>query len=107
MGPYGPIPRIELIWVLALRVPNLGRDRAGNASGDLVLDGKDIGQFAVVAICPQMMASRCLDELCGDANAIAGAPHAAFEDVAHTKLATHLADVHTRTLVCERAAARD
>src|SRR5262249_35677355 len=112
MGPYSPVPGIELIWVFALRLPDLGcdnagRDRPGNASGYLVLHGKDIGQFAVVAIRPQMMASRCLDELCGDTNAIASAPHAAFEHVAHTELATHFADVHTRALVGERAAARN
>src|SRR5437763_17220487 len=109
MGPYRPIPGIELIWVLTLRVPNLScdnarRDRAGNASGDLVLDGKDVSQFAVVAIRPQMMASRCLDELCGDANAIAGASHTAFEHVAHAELAPDFADVNRRTLVGERGA---
>src|SRR6516162_142584 len=52
-GSYGPVPGIELTWFLAPRLPDLGcdnagLDRAGNAPGDLVLEGKDIGQFAIV-----------------------------------------------------------
>ena len=48
MGPYSPVPGIELIRLLALRSggifgrDNARRDRAGDAPGDLVLDGKDI-----------------------------------------------------------------
>src|SRR5262249_55362581 len=112
MGPYSPVPGIKLIWVLALGLPNLGRDnagrdRAGNAPGDLVLDGKDIGQFAVVAIRPQMMASCRLDQLPGDADAIAGPPHAALEHVAHAQLAPNFDDIKGRNFVGERGAARD
>src|SRR5438876_3777898 len=36
-------------------------------------------------------------QLCGDADAIAGPPHAAFEHVTHAELATHFAHVHTRS----------
>src|SRR6516164_9878664 len=112
MGSYGPVPGIELTWFLALRLLDLGcdnasLDRGGNALGDLVLEGKDIGQFAIVAIRPQVVTSRRLDQLCGDAETIGGPPHAAFEHVAHAELATDFAYVHSRTLVSKGGAARD
>src|SRR5262245_65609471 len=112
MGAYGAVPGIKLIRVLALRLPDLGRDNAGcdrasEAAGDLVLYGKDVGQIAVVAIRPQMMPGRRLDQLRGDADAIAGPPHAAFDHVAHAEFATHSGHIHTRTLVSKRGATRD
>src|SRR5215831_5671120 len=112
MGSYSPVPGVELIWSLAPRLPDLGcdnagLDRAGNAPGDLVLEGKDIGQFAIVAIRPQVVTGRRLDQLCGDAETIGGLPHAAFEQVAHAELAPHFAYVHSRTLVSKGGAARD
>src|SRR5215813_7994459 len=103
MGLYSPVPGIELTWFL---VPRL-LDRGGNAPGDLVLEGKDIGQFAIVALRPQVVTSRRLDQLCGDAETIGGPPHAAFEHVAHAEFATHFAYVHSRTLVSKGDAARD
>src|SRR5215468_2660688 len=100
MGSHSPVPGIVLTWFLALRLLDFGRDnarldRGGNAPGDLVLEGKDIGQFTIVTIRPQVMAARGLDELGGDANTIGGPPHAAFEHVAHTELASHFAHVHS------------
>src|SRR5215470_5492134 len=112
MGLYGPVPGIVLTWFLAPRLLDLGcdnarLDRGGNAPGDLVLEGKDIGQFAIVAIRPQVVTSRRLDQLCGDAETIGGPPHAAFEHVAHAELATDFAYVCSRTLVSKGGAARD
>src|SRR5262249_24180186 len=112
MGSYSPVPGIELTWFLAPRLPDLGCDNAsldpgGTAPRDHVLGGKDMGQFAIVAICPQVRAGRGLDELGGDADAISGPPHAAFEHVAHTELATHFAYVHSRSLISKGGAARD
>jgi len=39
-----------------------------------------------------------VEKLCGYANAVATAAHAAFEDIAHTELASDLADVEARPL---------
>ena len=88
MRPHRPVPRIELIRAFALRLSNLGgndagRDRAGDAPGNLVLHGKDIGKLAVVAVGPQMVPACRFDQLCGDAHAVAGPPHAAFEHITH------------------------
>src|SRR6516165_5150915 len=112
MGSYGPVPGIELTLFLPLRLLDLGcdnasLDRGGNASGDLVLEGKDIGQFAIVAIRPQVVTSRRLDQLCRDAETIGGSADAAFEHVAHAELATHFAYVRSGPLVSKGGAARD
>src|SRR5215467_5065077 len=112
MGLYSPVPGIVLTRFLAPRLldfgcDNAGLDRGGNAPGDLVLDGKDIGQFAIVAIRPQVMACRGLDQLGGNADAIGGSPHAAFEHVAHAELTPHFAYIHSRTFVSKGGAARD
>ena len=55
--PHCAVPGVELARFLALRLLDLGRDdagrdRAGDAEGDLVLHGEDIGQFAIVAVGP-------------------------------------------------------
>ena len=66
MRAHDAIPGIELAGILALRVLNLGRhdtrgDRADDVLRDLVLDGKHIGQFAIVALRPEVVAARRID----------------------------------------------
>ena len=46
---------------------------------DLVLDGEDVGQVAVITIGPKMAAVLAVDELPGDTHALAGFSHAAFQ----------------------------
>ena len=66
------------------RLRRLGGQRdlkgARNRLGDVVLDGEDVGQFAVVAFRPQVITVLGVNELCGDADASARPAHAAFED---------------------------
>src|SRR5262245_52867359 len=64
-------------------------DRPGN----LILNGEDILQLAVVTLGPAVRAGNGIDELGADADAIAGATDAAFEDIAHAELAADLPDV--------------
>ena len=70
-----------------------GRQRPDNALCDLVLDGKNILKPAVVLVGPDVMTGRRVDELSGDAHAIPSLPHAAFEHIAHAKLAADLPNV--------------
>ena len=51
----------------------------GNRRCDLVLDGEDIGKFPVIALRPEMIAVGDVDELRGDTDPSAGAPHASLE----------------------------
>jgi hypothetical protein len=57
---------------------------------DLVLYREDVIESAVVAFCPQVNSALGLNELSGDAHAVAGPAHAAFDQIGHAELAPHL-----------------
>jgi hypothetical protein len=89
---HDALPLAKLSDALALRTLDLGSDDAGrqrpdNALCDLVLDGKNILKPAVVFVGPDVMTRRRVDELSGDAHAIANLAHAAFEHIAHAEFA--------------------
>src|SRR5262245_51376632 len=71
--------------------------RAGDLGSDLihnlVLDQKDIGHLAIVAICPDMGAGFRIDELGRDAKAIVGEADATLKHVTHAKLAPKLCNI--------------
>ena len=80
--------------------------RADDRLGDFVLDGEDVGQVAVVALGPDMIAGGAVDQLRADAQPIAGLADAAFDEVADAQLASDRADVGRLTLEQERGVAR-
>jgi hypothetical protein len=86
-------------------------NRWGNSDrhslSDLVLQRKDVGEIAVVALGPDVLASLGLDQLRSDADAIAGLAYAAFEHIAHTELAPNLLHIDRAALVSEAGVARD
>ena len=51
-------------------------------AGDVVLDGEDVVHGPIVALRPDLAARNALDQAGGDPHAVAGAAHAAFEDMA-------------------------
>src|SRR6516164_6995675 len=54
-----------------------------------------------------MRSARRVEELRGNPYAVANAAHAAFENIAHTKFASDLADVDGAALIGEARIARD
>ena len=74
-----------------------GRLRGGGVSrpisastilaGHLVLHGEDVFETAVEAFRPKMVAADRIDELGIDAHPPGGASGAAFQDIAHAKIA--------------------
>ena len=64
--------------------------RADDAAGDVVLHAEDILDLAVICFGPDLPAGRGLNQLGADANAIAGAPNAALEQVARVENAPDL-----------------
>ena len=73
-----------------------GLQRAGDALGDLVLEVEEVVDDAVIGIGPEMRAACRIDELRGDAHAVAGLAQAALEHVADAELARDLAHVDGR-----------
>ena len=63
--------------------------RGHHRPGDLVLDGEDVGQVAVEALRPELVAIRGVDQLRRDAQSGAGLADAAFQDVGHVELLAH------------------
>ncbi len=82
-------------------------ERSGDGLRNLVLNREDVGQFAVIAFGPKMTAVGRGDQLRGDADASAGAPHAAFENVGHAQRIGDAANVLLLALEGERRSARD
>ena len=53
---------------------------SGDGLGDIVLDGEDVGELAVVAFGPEMIAVLCVDQLRGHADPASRAADAPFEN---------------------------
>src|SRR3954454_1527933 len=88
-------PGIETVRRLAHRALPFGIgyrrcDRNSYRLGDLVLHRENVSEIAVIALSPDMLAGFGLDQLRGDADAVAGFAQAAFEHVAHTQFAPDL-----------------
>jgi hypothetical protein len=98
------VPSIDALRRLAAHARGFGHQdlrphRPDHAAGDLVLHLEDVGELAVVAVRPQVVAERGVDQLPGHAHAIGRLAHAALEHVALTHLACHLAHVECFALV--------
>ena len=90
-GQHALIGR-HVVRRLALRtVVRGGLDATGqrrdNRAGHLVLDGENVLELAVVAFGPNVPVGFCVDQLHGDADAIARLSHASLEDVFDRKFA--------------------
>src|SRR5215207_1089849 len=81
--------------------------RTHHARGHLVLQIEDIFNLAVETINPQVGTGRGIDELARNAHAVARLTYAAFENVAHPELASHLFYVDGPALVGEARIAGD
>ena len=75
---------------LPLDIGDCGGDRDGDGFSDLILHREDVGEITVVAFGPNVVAALGLDQLRGDADAIAGLAQAAFQHVAHPEFSSDL-----------------
>ena len=69
---------------------HVGREDRGDRPRYLVLNREHILHVTIVTLRPQMVAAFRIDELGRDAYALAGAPHAAFKQVANAEIAPNL-----------------
>src|SRR5499426_2780475 len=106
------LPGVEALRRLALtaevfRGIELRLDRCHDALGNLVLDGKEVGQLAVVPVGPYVSARDRVNELYRDADSGAGSANSPFKDVTCAEVAPCLCDVDDAFLVLDTAVARD
>jgi hypothetical protein len=104
LGAQEQIISIEVRCRFVLRPLDFGEleprfDGGDDARGKSVLKIEDIAHRAFEPIGPHMRAGRAVDELSGEAQAIAGAADAAFEHVADTKFAPDLSDINRPALI--------
>jgi hypothetical protein len=85
---------IRLVLTSFRRSPGeLASQRGGYSCGNLVLNGKNIRQFPVVAFRPEVISVSGVDKLRGHANAIFGLADAAFKHRTHPPRLGNLGDV--------------
>ena len=82
-------------------------DGTGDPTRYLVLQLEDVVEHTVKAVGPDMRAGRCIDQLPGDAHAVARLAQAAFEHIADTEVMPDLLHIDGATLVGEAGIAGD
>ena len=95
----------DKICLFALEKRNL--QIANNRERDLILNGEDILQSPVELLRPEMEAIGDIDELRGNAKAIAGFPDASLQDRLHVQLPSDLPDIFLFSLETKRGRAGD
>src|SRR6185437_5477305 len=111
-GPQHKVVGIETFGPLALgsldlRFPEARLDGADDAHRDLVLQGEDVVEGPIIALRPDMASRLRLQQLAGNANAIADLAHAAFEHISHAELASDPTNVRRLALVGKARIAPD
>ena len=91
----------------SFRTDQLPTECVGDAARDLVLQREQIADIVVETLCPKMRVGCGVDQLGVDPDLVARTPDAAFEHIAHPKLAADLLGVHLLAFVREGSAARD
>ena len=91
----------------ALVVAERNLQGRGDLLAQLVLDGEDVFELAVVALRPQVVSGCRLDQLGGHAHPVGGLAHASFEYVSNAQVAAHFLDLDRRALVGEHRVAGD
>ena len=110
--PHHQIPGIHAIrrfapGAKAFRGIELRLDRGNDGLGYAVLNGKHVGEVAIVVLGPDVAAGRDVVELRGDTHLLAAPAHAALDHIADAELLGDLLHVHSLALVDKGRVARD
>ena len=77
----------------------LYREDRNDLARDPVLQSEHVGEQSVIAVCPNMPATSCVDQLNVDSQFVARTAYTALQHVAHTQFFGHLPGSHSLTLV--------
>src|SRR5580704_2420135 len=96
----------ELLGRLLLGPPNLGLvdvsdQTTDDALRDLVLQGEDVHQLAIIPLGPKVDPTACIDQLGRNADAVAAFAHAPFYKVPDTQLPRYLPKVPVNAAIGE------
>src|SRR5262249_33199850 len=92
---------------LGFGLPDMRGEDGDDRAHDLILDGKDVFELAVVVLSPSVSSGHGVDQLRGDAEAIPAPTHAALQHIAYPQIAPHIADIGRLALVLEARVAGD
>src|SRR5437016_3318292 len=99
--------RMQLGRVLTAHSYELNPQRRSNSERYLILDSKNIIQFPIVTLGPEMTSIERGDQLSEDANSSAIEPYAAFENVGNTQNCGYGTNVFLFPFKGERRSSRD
>src|SRR5262245_4484391 len=105
--PGAEILRRAILRTDAFGLQQLRLNRGNHLARYLVLQRKDVGEFAVVTIGPDVVSGCGIYQLRRDAHAVAALSHAAFQHVANAELARSALHVDRFALIRKRRIARD
>ena len=80
------------------RAAQLRPQSIGNTFRNVAFDRKNVGQFAVINVGPEMCVGHRIDQLHIDPDLIADLLHTAFEDVRHPELPRDIGQIFWSTL---------
>ena len=85
----------------------LTAELAGDARRDVVLNGEDVGEIAIVALGPQLRAVVRPNQLSADSNPLSHPAHAAFQDRRHAESLCNARNWHVLAFESKRGSARN
>ena len=83
----------------ALELAEFGLEPGDQGLGNFVLEGKNVGQVAVVALGPYVVAGGGVDQLGGNANTLAAFTDTAFDNVTNAEIVADVMDVRRLSFV--------
>ncbi len=99
--PGPEIPRGLSLGTLTFGRAELGLDASGNGAGNLILEGEDIVEVAVVALSPDVVTRGCLEQLRRDTHSVTRSAHTALQHVSDSEILSQPAHIDRLTFEYE------
>ena len=90
------------IGPIGFDISNLPANSRDDRFGDLVLDLKNLVEWAIVFLRPDMISTTCIDQLRIDPNPVLCASNTAFDQVLYRQLLGNFINIERRTAKLER-----
>src|SRR5262245_55560759 len=81
---------------------DLGLNRRHHAFRNAILQIENVVDLALKAVCPEVRARRCVNQLCREPEALAGPPDTTLEHIAGAQVASDISNIDRPAFVGER-----